>query len=186
MNSDVCPSCREKCDSSDLVVNRCLAVSVASFNSIRDDLAVLLSLATSTDSNTNTKSNDKINKKKDCKLSSGTLIVKRFPHYNFHGCTKDKVKKVIDDHMKNSRVKLRTDGDKDAMERRFREFIHLSNAQVDSINALTFEEVVKQVNNREIARELEAKKSIKTISKLEKLKNGEVVIVICSHKFSFF
>ena len=61
------------------------------------------------------------------------------------------------------------------MDRRFRELVHLNNAQVDSNQPLTFEEVIREVNARETAREMEARKSQSTIAKLEKLKKGEEV-----------
>ena len=113
------------------------------------------------------------------KVSTGTMILKRIPHYVFHGYSKEKVKKVIDEHTKSSNIKLRMDGNKETLEKRFREFVHLNNAQVDGINPLSFEEVIRQVNNRETAKEIEAKKSINTLDKLEKLKNGEVSYQFC-------
>jgi len=60
------------------------------------------------------------------------------------------------------------------LERRFRELVHLINAQVDSNQPQSFEEVVLKVNEMENAREQEAKKAVRTNYKLEKLKNGEV------------
>eukprot|EP01034_Spumella_vulgaris_P030935 gene30935-38234_t len=73
------------------------------------------------------------------------------------------------------------DGDKDVLERRLREVIHLNNAQLNALQPLTFDQVIKHVNDRETAKESEARKSAGTISKLEKLKSGQTVKELDTH-----
>lgn len=105
----------------------------------------------------------------------GTVVVERIAQFNFHGMAKDKIKKTIEGVLKNTRHKLQYDVDKDTLERRFREVVHMNNAQIGLDNPLSLDEIVKLVNEREAAKDAEAKRSTKTAAKLEKLKNGEVV-----------
>ena len=76
--------------------------------------------------------------------------------------------------LNESKIKLRYDGEKDTIERRFREFIHLHNSQIGAISPLSFEEVAQQINENEALREKEIKKNFNTSHKIEKLKYGEV------------
>ncbi len=45
---------------------------------------------------------------------------------------------------------------------------------MNSLQPLSMDQVLRLVNDRESAREAEAKKSLKSVGKIEKLKNGEV------------
>lgn len=166
--SDVCPACREKAETADLKVNRNLSTFVASFKSMRKDL---LNVLNSSESKTNNDVEVVNIKKKDRR----NIVVERITHFNFHGMSKDKVKKTIDGVLKNTKNKLRSDGDKDALERRFREVVHMNNAQIGSDQPLSLDEIVKLVNDQETLKENEAKKSIKSVTKLEKLRSGEQV-----------
>lgn len=87
---------------------------------------------------------------------------------------KDKVKSTLVQLTAESKVKIRLDGEKDTMERRLREFIHLHNAQIGSEAPLTLESVIKAVNDGETQLEKESHKSARSVNKLDKVRNGEV------------
>ena len=119
-----CPSCREKADSADLIPNRALAVVITNYKTMRKGLFSLLSQPT-TIGNSSSISN-KMNKATVAVAASSsssssssyqpchtTPVIRRMPHYNFHGMTKDKIRKTIESHTKESKVKLRIDGDKE-------------------------------------------------------------------------
>lgn len=176
ISSDICPSCKEKAEVFDLKRNCSLASAVASFKRMRKSLHSNLVMAPTNSSLSDVNFKELKNMKSEPIV--GTLITKRMPHYSFHGLKKDKVKKIIEQVTCDSKVKIRTDGDKDALERRLRELIHMNNAQVGSDKPMTFEKVIKYVNDNETKREKEISKSTRLAKKLEKIKNGEVIIII--------
>jgi hypothetical protein len=98
--------------------------------------------------------------------------------------SKDKLRKAIEKLCISSRIKLRTDGDKDVLERRYREFVHLNNAQIGSIDPLGVEAIVKEINTRETRKEREAKKSEITgrMKAVEGLKNGIVSTLLNGYR----
>lgn len=175
-SSDVCPSCREKADSADLKVNRAMASTVSLFTKLRKELFTQLN-STNDGSDSDFEILDLANVKSISRHQSGssTVITQRIPHFSFHGMSKDKVKKTIDKLLENCRSKLRMDGDKDVLERRLREVVHLNNAQINALQPLTLDQVVRYVNERENAKEAEARKSAKTLDKIERLKEGASV-----------
>jgi hypothetical protein len=195
-SSDICPTCREKADSFDLRKNSAMAAVVQGFRSVRKELLKLIE-ASKTSAQNNFDDVQFVSEdlhgrrsSSSCQNSVGTnlptgnaegvQIVKRIPHYSFHGATKDKVRKVVDQLTSTSAAKLRSDGDKDALEKRLRKFIHLHNAQIGSDRPLTLEAVVRLVNAEEGHVEKEAFKNSRMQKKLEKVKSGEVVCCICN------
>ncbi len=176
-SSDICPSCREKADSADLKVNRTLASIVSSFKKLRKELHSTLT-ANETENSSDVEIVENPKNKKVCNQArdaASTVITQRIPHYSFHGLSKDKVKKTIEKLTENCKVKLRMDGDKDVLERRLREVIHLNNAQINALQPLTLDQVVRLVNDGDNAKDAEAKKSARSVSRLEKFKGGEAV-----------
>jgi hypothetical protein len=176
--SDICPSCREKADTADLKVNRALASTLNSFKLVRKELFEYIT--TQHNQNDDEDEDDIMiisdSRNKTHKPSNSSVVItQRIPHYSFHGIPLAKMKKTIEKVTESSRIKLRMDGDKDVLERRLREVIHLNNAQVNATHPLSFDQVIKYVNDKESARESEARKSAGTIGKLEKLKNGQAV-----------
>lgn len=163
---DICPACREKSDSFDLRKNVPLANLVEKYNGLRKHLHRFI-ITSSTNNNTNhldltaSPVNIKSSKRNQNQtVPRGAVITTRIAQYNFHGMSKDKVRKVIDDVTKQSRIKLRTDGDKDALERRLRELIHLINAQLGANHPMTLDEVVNTINQNEQALEKSRKRKI--------------------------
>lgn len=173
--SDICPSCRAKADSFDLKKNTVLSNIVRSFRNLRPDILRL----TESCHVSNTIADDScIFVGKSSAASSivvkGIAICKRIPHFSFHGMKKDKVKTTLTQLTAESKVKIRLDGDKDILERRLREFIHLHNAQIGSEDPLSLEGVIKALNDSETQLEKESFKNSRSTGKLEKVKNGEV------------
>jgi hypothetical protein len=170
--SDVCPSCREKADLSDLRSNRILCAASDGFKSVQFDLKKTLTAERKVIAVLPMKTEQK-------QFSIYLPVTKRLPHFSFHGLAKDKVKKTIEKVFIDSKIKLRLDGEKETIERRFREFIHLHNSQIGATTPLSFEAVAQQINENEVLRDREIKKNSNTFNKIEKLKYGEV----CSKYF---
>jgi hypothetical protein len=113
------------------------------------------------------------NKKR--KPSNDSLpVTRRIPHMSFHGKPKKYVKEAIEKLCAQSRVKPILEGEQEDLERYFRELVHVNNAQVGSLSPLSFDDVVREVNSKEMFRRKEAKKSSKTSQQVEKMKKGEV------------
>ncbi len=66
------------------------------------------------------------------------------------------------------------DGSQEDLERRYRDIVHLNNAQIDALNPMTFSECVREINRRETNRVKEAQFDYKTAKKVDELKNGKV------------
>ena len=111
------------------------------------------------------------------KQKTGTLITNKIPQGHFHKQSRDVIKKAIEKLTEMCPItsRLRTDGDRDVLERRHKDFVHLHNAQLDSPTPLTLEQVVAEVHRREAARVAEVKRiGGKSNEAVEKLKMGEV------------
>lgn len=175
--ANACPICRAKADTFDLRKNTTLAIVVEHFRGLRKDLADALA---------NTKSgvvvsNSTSEAGKRPMTGAGKEITGRLSQFNLHGLSKDKVKKIIEQATKDSRVKLRLEGDKDALERRLKDLVHLHNAQLGAINPLTLDQVIEKINVTSIVMEKEQLKAYKTIGSVEKLKNGQETVEIASN-----
>lgn len=172
--SNVCPICRAKADTFDLRKNVSLAIAVEHFGGLRNGLVNVLN--SSAASAISTSSNNKYTSSSDslrAEAKSGKAITMRLTQFNLHGLSKDKVKKIIDQATKDARVKLRIDGDKDALEKRLKDFVHLHNSQLGAMNALTLDQVIERVNAQSLAMEKEQAKANHTLGSVEKLKNGQ-------------
>lgn len=111
-------------------------------------------------------------KKKSIK---GTLVTKKISQGLFHKQSRDAIKKAVQKLTEGCKTtSLRTDGDRDALEKRHKDFVHLHNAQLDSPNPLTIEQVVAEVHRREAARGAEMRRVGKASDVVEKMKHGEV------------
>jgi hypothetical protein len=112
---------------------------------------------------------------------AGTVIIKKISQGLFHKQSREAVKKAVEKLTEGllpaSRLKI--DGDRDALEKRHKDFVHLHNAQVDSPSPLTMEQVVTEVHRREAARNVETKRTGKTDDAVDKMKNGEVIHMWC-------
>lgn len=176
INSKTCPSCKESAYAEHLRPARTLASVVGQFKLLKPELIHLCSRpkqAGAAAPNSRSRSTKAAAAKSDNFLSGDTDI-KRVVAMNFHGMTKDKVKKQLDAACSRSSSKLRLDGDKDTLEKRYREFVHLNNAQLLHPTPLTFAQVVDEVTRRENSKDSELKKSAKDVKKIENLKKGNV------------
>jgi hypothetical protein len=179
-SSSTCAVCREAADSFDLRKNTVVCDAVQSFRGMRTGLIDLLR-------NRATKANlddDCIEivdsrPKNISAIANGIAITKRLAHFSFHGMKREKVKATLVQLSGESRVKLRMDGEKETMEKRVREFVHLHNAQIGSARPLSLEQVIRAVNDNETQLDRESSKSARTVNKFEKVKNGEVGYLFC-------
>lgn len=110
------------------------------------------------------------------KPRTGTSITRKIAQGHFHKQSREIIKKALEKLTEGCAVsyRIRTDGDRDILEKRHKDFVHLHNAQLDSPDPLTLEQVVAEVHRRESARTVEAMRSGKKSVDFEKLKNGEV------------
>ena len=175
-SSGTCPSCREKAEPFDLRRNSTICSIVQAYQSLRPMAHALVS------NNSLHRTNDPeieiINESRGAsgKSGGGIPIVKRMPHFSFHGMKKDKVKSTLQQVSGESRIKLRLDGEKDMMEKRLREFVHLHNAQIGSPSPLSLEQVVRAINEQEAKLEKETNRTSRSQYKIERIRNGEVSI----------
>lgn len=167
--SDACPSCRFKSQLSDLRPNRQLSEIVESFSTLRNELCKCL-----VEDKCNSKSSDsKSFTKNSSSVGIGkTKITKKIPFHNFHGESRDKTRRFIQDNCSTSKVQLNLDGEKKVLENRFRQFLYLHNAQLDAINPLSLEEVIIEINRREQALSNELKKSANFHRIVQDIKEG--------------
>jgi hypothetical protein len=175
-SSSTCAVCREPADSFDLRKNTVVCNAVQCFQGVRGGLLdILRSRGTkaSSDDDCFEVADPKL-AASTCSSATGIAITKRVAHFSFHLMKRDKVKATLIQLSGESRVKLRADGDKETMEKRVREFVHLHNAQIGSAKPLSLEQVIRAVNDNETQLDREASKSARTVNKLEKVRNGEV------------
>ena len=101
--------------------------------------------------------------------------ISHMTHKVFHGISLAKAKQLVQELSSRSQVKLKLNGDKDALARRYRDFVNLNNAQLGKQYPKTIEKMCQEINKREMAREKEAIKSKQqnVEKKIEALRNGE-------------
>lgn len=143
--NNICPTCREKAEQFDMRKNVALSMVVLQYREVKKVLYTKLSSTEDTISPSPSIFNN-------YHAIRGHTITSKVTALNLHKATRDKVKKAIDDATKDSRIKLRSDGDKDVLERRYRDLLHLINAQVDADNPLSLDAVVKKINDSEDSR----------------------------------
>jgi hypothetical protein len=180
--TDSCPQCRESVQTTKMKLNHELAHIVDSFKSIRNDLhgymtkTSLYDLDASTSRDLRKSSREKASKESESSVVTGrTMITKKIPLRNFHGEPVKKVRDALLSVSSNSScISLLTSGDHTTLEKRYRAFVHLHNAQFEKPSPLSLEEVVTQINEEEAMASKEAWKEAKSLDTLNSLKNGKV------------
>lgn len=143
-----CPTCKEKLDVVDLRKNSSLSSLVLNYKTLGKQLYdAIFSQASASFPASALKSTKKV---RVVTPGHGKRITSRVTQYQLHGSSKEYVKKCIEDVTKDSKVKLKSDGSKDILERRLRELIHLINSQVgmSESEALTLDECVEKINSQ--------------------------------------
>ena len=181
-----CPICQDVCTPHDLRIERTLAEVISTYGSIRKTLLELVE-GNSSDSldditikrsTSNLKSNyiDLVDSdvKKPPPVIVSKLSFMQTKNLNLKAM-KECLLNVVIKTMKAS-TKINAEGDKDALERRYRELIHLHNAQIGSDTPLTVNQIVSEINKREKARSDEFFKSKSSLKKIETLKSGNIGI----------
>eukprot|EP01041_Mallomonas_annulata_P013232 gene13232-27996_t len=162
--SNICPVCRDDANLSSIRSAKLLADILFIFHSARPDLISICKAEILPNSIDTYILENK---------STTTSICKRMPHTSFHGQSREKVKKAIENLCSNSKIKLRTDGAKDILERRHRDFIHLNNAQTDATRPMSLEQVINEINRRDAEKDISMKNMNKSAPLIEKIRNGE-------------
>jgi len=114
---------------------------------------------------------------KSAKEASNKIqITRRIPHTLFHGESKDKIKKSIEKltNSLHTKQKLRLDGDRDALIRRHRNFIILYNSQINELNPMTIDQIISEINTKELAQEKNELITKKSARIVDDIKNGKV------------
>jgi hypothetical protein len=112
-------------------------------------------------------------KRSQTKKESKSSLIQRIPPRVFHIETKEKVKKALEKLTEDCPVKIRLDGDKDLLVKRYTEFVHLNNAQLSAKDPLSLSEIVHEIHRRERALEMNSKISKKVMLMVEGIKSGQ-------------
>lgn len=163
-----CPTCKVKCTLQSARPNRPLAAVVMHFQQSRVDLLTMLTTPATTTSNAiaamTTLEQNLIHSK------NGKAITKRIVPWIFQSSDGPaKIKKKLEEESRGSRIPLSTTGTRDQLERRYRDFVNMHNAQVGSINAMSLDDVIREVSKREAAREREKARTGSSSIPTEKL-----------------
>ena len=153
-----------------------LANIVENFKSLRNDLCDVLHSCPENGNDTVNDSTDGISGRQKSLNGKSTKIVNKIPFRNFHGESLGKIKDIITSSIKGyqSHSTLDLHGDKDALDKRYRQFVHLHNAQVDSPTPISLEEVIYQVNRMDNSIQYESKISKSMATAIDAMKNGHV------------
>ena len=167
----MCPSCRTPALVAHLRPEKALFESMQHFRGARNGLLAVVN-------NNAGPSIEEANEPAVKRPKTGTAITAKIAHGLFHNQSRDFIKKAIEQLTACCPVvsRLKTDGDKETLEKRHKNFVHLYNAQLNSPNPLTLEQVVAEIHRREAARSAELQRNGKSNTIVEKLKNGEVSI----------
>lgn len=184
-SSGYCPTCREIANPSQLRVSKDLINVISLYQELRNELLVFLTTATTPNLTKQSQSYDETNTDHDHHInnpnirsnSKKTHEITRLPAKLFHIETKEKVRKALEKLTENCSTKIRLDGDKETLVKRYTEFVHINNAQLSAKNPLSLSEIVHEVHRRERALEFHNSMSKKSNLIVEKLKAGQVVLI---------
>jgi hypothetical protein len=181
--------CKEKSEVFHLKPNLNIASAILAFKVLRPEM---LNEMTSIEDRV-TCSSSVLNRSRS-KRERDERVLRKLPHLSFHGKSKKYVKDAIEKLCSSSNVKPCVDGDQSELERFYRDIVHLNNAQIDSRDPLSFDEVVRESTKGYIALRKEAKANPASRALAEKMKNGEVRDylslfynreILCSMSFRF-
>ena len=172
--SGICPSCRAPAQVSHLRTEKTLFDMMQHFRLARSELIEAVTGAPVVGVSAAEQTGNR-------KTRGGTSITRKVAQGHFHKQSREVIKKAIEKLTEGCPVssRLRTDGDREILERRHKDFVHLHNAQLDSPNPLTLEQVVAEVHRREAARVAESKRMGKSSGVVEKMRKGEVRLEAC-------
>lgn len=170
--SDACPVCRVKCTLKTSKSARIIKELVSKYSSVRSDL---IQAATSNSKGSHSLSAEAQGGKSALRPQTQHLHA---PH--FHGLTKVKVKQMLaalcKDAKSSSAVEYLLSGEKDVLERRYREIVLQNNAQIGSLTPLSFDQIVVNVKNSEVARAEGSRHATSTTK--ERILRGQVLLSI--------
>ena len=134
--SDICPACRVKATSDQLKPSIAFSMIMENYLIVRKDIYQLMNDMKATIPIISDTAEEPI--ELNCNTNS---TIRKVPHAHFHGLSKEKARNILERACQTTNCKLRMDGDKDTLEKRYREFVHLNNSQIGSLHPLTLDEV---------------------------------------------
>jgi hypothetical protein len=174
--SGICPTCRDAAAPSQLRVSRDLMEVIQIFQTLRSELLFVV--------NKSGRENPFIDPavvepsvstpSESSSVKRDLTEVRRLPPRLFHIETKEKVRKALEKLTENCSVKIRLDGDKETLVKRYTEFVHLNNAQLSAKAPLSLNEIVNELHRREKALEINNSVFKRAHSVVEKIKLGQV------------
>lgn len=180
-----CPSCRAKADVFELRKNIVLSNLSDHFKSLSHDLASFIDVSVNGIAVAASASNESSSTRPSNRSgATGKVITKCMTQFSTHGVPKDKLIKRVEQATMESRVKLRVDGDRDAFERRVKEFVHLHNAQIGATHPLSLDQVIHRINEQSLAVEAENRRLAKTVAKPQERKFQDLAKAAMSAKQS--
>ena len=155
-------------------VNRTLASATLAYKDARSDIFASMLADSNRDSYSNSSSSSSTLGRRS--REGHTLITRRMPPLSFHNKPKKFIKESIEKFCSASKVKPCLDGDQEELVRFYKEMIHLHNAQIGSMEPLSLDDVVKEINKKEALRKKESKNTIASKALATRMVNGEVSI----------
>lgn len=161
--------CKEKSEVFHLKPNLNIASAILAFKVLRPEM-----LNEMTSFNDKVICSNSVLSRSRSKRDRDERVLRKLPHLSFHGKSKKYVKDAIEKLCSSSNIRPCVDGDQSELERFYRDIVHLNNAQIDSRDPLSFDEIVKESTKGYIALRKEAKANPASRVLAEKMKNGEV------------
>ena len=171
-----CPICHMDTCLSEILASRILRSVVECFKFARSDiLSLVCDQRENIESDTEERSTLSLKRNRtrvtDDNMNSN---MKRIPVGTFHGKNREQIKKDLEKLCIDCKTKIRTDGDREKLILRYKDFIRLYNSQIDALHPLSKDEIVQEITKREIEKEKYVKKTKETIKIVESLKSGKV------------
>jgi hypothetical protein len=166
--------CKEKSEVCHLKPNLNLASAILAYKELRAD--VLNELTSNGDSTSarGSSSTSRRTKKERESRDVPVPVSRKMPHMSFHGKSKKYVKDAIDKICSTSKVRPTLEGDQSQLEGFYRQLVHLNNAQIGSLEPLSFDAVVKESVKKYESIRKEARSYGASKGCAENMKNGVV------------
>ena len=156
-----------------------LASAILAYKELRPDvLNELTSIGDSASTRGSTSTGRRAKKDRESR-DAPIPVSRKMPHMSFHGKSKKYVKDAIDKLCSTSKVRPALEGDQSQLEGFYRQLVHLNNAQIGSLEPLSFDAVVKESIKKYESIRKEASSYGASKGCAEKMKNGVVWIWKC-------
>lgn len=168
--------CKEKSEVCHLKPNLNLASAILAYKELRIDvLNELLSNGDNSSTCGPTSTSRRAKKSKDNR-DVPIPVSRKLAHMSFHGKTKKYVKDAIDTLCISIKARTAIDGSQSELEGFYRQLVHLNNAQIGSLEPLSFDAVVKDSIKKYESIRKEARSNGASKGCAENMKKGVVSI----------